>query len=123
MSQTVTTYYAAMPDGSIYASSASPFSEDFLTAIGATQEETTEAIVTGYDGKLYVEGTEPTPPGPTELEQIQAIQANYQAPLDTLMEAYTSATMLGDTADAAAIQSEYTAMLNQMTADITAITG
>jgi hypothetical protein len=60
---------------------------------------------------------------PSIMDQIQAIQSQYQESLNTLMSAYTAALITGDTADATAIQSEYNAMLNQMASDISAVTG
>lgn len=52
-------------------------------------EETSDKYVQGYDGKWYVEGTEPKKPAPT-VEEIKQARANaYEAEVDPLMSQYS----------------------------------
>jgi hypothetical protein len=51
-------------------------------------EETSDKYVQGYDGKWYIEGTEPEKPAPT-YEEVQQARANaYEAEVDPLMSQY-----------------------------------
>lgn len=51
-------------------------------------EKTPDKYVQGYDGKWYVEGTEPEKPAPT-YEEVQKARANaYEAEVDPLMSQY-----------------------------------
>jgi hypothetical protein len=51
-------------------------------------EKTSDKYVQGYDGKWYVEGTEPEKPAPT-YEEVQQARANaYEAEVDPLMSQY-----------------------------------
>lgn len=52
-------------------------------------EKTSDKYVQGYDGKWYVEGTEPEKPAPT-YEEVQKARANaYANEVDPLMSEYT----------------------------------
>lgn len=52
-------------------------------------EKTSDKYVQGYDGKWYVEGTEPEKPAPT-YEEVQKARANaYANEVDPLMNEYT----------------------------------
>ena len=51
-------------------------------------QETSDKYVQGYDGKWYIEGTEPEKPAPTR-EEVQQSRANaYEAEVDPLMSQY-----------------------------------
>ena len=51
-------------------------------------EKTSDKYVQGYDGKWYIEGTEPEKPAPT-YEEVQQARANaYEAEVDPLMSQY-----------------------------------
>ena len=52
-------------------------------------EKTSDKYVQGYDGKWYVEGTEPEKPAPTAEEVQQARARAYEAEVDPLMSEYT----------------------------------
>lgn len=71
----------------------------------------------------YPEGWSSTPPAPTMLEQVQAVQAKYHAVLNTLSNAYTTATILEDGEEASAIQAEYNNMLKRMETEIATLLG
>ena len=47
-------------------------------------ETTEEAIVYGYDGKLYLESEVPTPPAPTKEEQSEKRASAYQQEVDPI---------------------------------------
>lgn len=51
-------------------------------------EKTSDKYVQGYDGKWYVEGTEPEKPAPTYEEVQQARASAYEAEVDPLMSQY-----------------------------------
>jgi hypothetical protein len=52
-------------------------------------EKTYDKYVQGYDGKWYVEGTEPEKPAPTYEEVQQARASAYANEVDPLMSQYT----------------------------------
>ena len=51
-------------------------------------EKTSDVYVQGYDGKWYIEGTEPEKPAPTAEEVKQARANAYEAEVDPLMSQY-----------------------------------
>lgn len=82
MSQELTYYYVPNDDGSIAAHSAS---KDAMYMLGYTDDQILETdlpCVTGYDGKLYLLGSEPQPPQPTEEELRNDFALQISALLD-----------------------------------------
>ena len=51
-------------------------------------EKTSDVYVQGYDGKWYIDGTEPEKPAPTREEVKQARANAYAAEVDPLMAEY-----------------------------------
>lgn len=54
--------------------------------VDETYIETNNAVLRGYDGGLYYEDELPIPPEPTEEEKAAALQAQYTAPIQSILD-------------------------------------
>lgn len=90
MSQEITYYYVPNTDGSIAAHSASV---DMLYMLGYTDDQILQTdlpCITGYDGKLYLLGSEPQPPIPTSEE----LQADFAKQISLMLDGFATTPVM-----------------------------
>lgn len=78
-------------------------------------------VIRGYDGRLYKEGEEPTPPAPTLEDQLAAIEAKYAPKIAALREGIMSAYLTGGAImdeNVSGLRTEWAAVIAQRNAEM-----
>lgn len=97
-----------------------------MAGIDHTDMLTQETPLVIADGKYYLSESDPAylavKAAQEQEQEISEVDAQYQEDKEQLLEYYTEALMLEDTALQADIKAELTTLNNQYDADITALT-